>query len=362
MEDPFIHQLYWNLLSKQIVLAGVKTIQIFYEDANKEMEIVQFPTHVVSFNKCDIPFICSDTIVSPFGELSRIADAAGKFLSSAINTTKNILASVGSTVKNIFGGSGGFNQAGEIDLSGENNFEENNVSANSQNKEIQKSKSKIKNSTEEINTSKNNADENQKNATSTIKNIQTAGNKAGTCDFNSLKQPFHSGVIINEIAWMGSVNSAADEWIELKNVSNSTVNLSDWRLLSKDGDIKINLSELKTVSLQPGKFILLERTDNSSALGVSASIIYTGALSNSSEILRLFDSSCNLIDEVSANSDWPAGDNSAKKTMERNTDNSSLSLSNQFGWHTSASAGGTPKKKIPSSKLFILAAVAGEAA
>ena len=123
IEDNLIHQSYWNLLSKQIVLAGVETIKIFFQDAQSEIEKVQFPTHVVSFNKCGIPFICTDTIVSPFGELSRIADAAGKFLSSAINTTKNTLANVSSFVKNIFKSDSNLKQVGGIDLDGENNFE-----------------------------------------------------------------------------------------------------------------------------------------------------------------------------------------------------------------------------------------------
>lgn len=355
IEDSLIHQSYWNLLSKQIVLAGVKTIQIFYEDANKEMEIVQFPTHVVSFNKCDIPFICSDTIVSPFGELSRIAGAAGKFLSSAINTTKNILASVSSTVKNIFGGNSDFKQVGEVAIDQTNQENKNNqdiaIFKDSAVKEKESQITDLKKEISLLNKKLNQQDKvlDQTIITSTIvkdsaaKTIKTIS--AGFCKFSTSQKPQYQRVLINEIAWMGSIKSAADEWMELKNISNAEVDLTNWQLISKDGQIKINFSDLKNRKIGSGSYVLLERTDDNSVPGITADFIYKGGLSNMDETLRLFDSSCNLIDEVSANPDWPAGDNSAKKTMERNTDNSSLSLSNQFGWHTSANAGGTSKKE-----------------
>ena len=37
-------------------------------------------------------------------------------------------------------------------------------------------------------------------------------------------------IVINEVAWMGGVRSASDEWIELKNVSGSVVDVSEWQL------------------------------------------------------------------------------------------------------------------------------------
>ena len=43
-----------------------------------------------------------------------------------------------------------------------------------------------------------------------------------------------SNVVINEIAWMGSAASASDEWIELKNTTNESINLSGWTLQSVD--------------------------------------------------------------------------------------------------------------------------------
>ena len=143
--------------------------------------------------------------------------------------------------------------------------------------------------------------------------------------------PIRNRVIINEVAWMGSSNSANDEWIELKNVSGTKINLSGWQLLDKDGQIKLIFGRRQTSA---NGFFMLERTNDESMPGIAADLIYTGTLSNSDEALYLFDENCQLEDEVLANPDWPAGDNSSKRTMERKSD---------LTWQTSANLGGTPK-------------------
>lgn len=160
---------------------------------------------------------------------------------------------------------------------------------------------------------------------------------ASQCHFTTDKLPSRQGVIVNEIAWMGSINSASDEWIELKNISLDDTDLTGWQLLNKSEKISINFSKLKNSTVPAGGFILLKRTDDNSVPGIPADLIYTGALANSNEGLRLFDSRCSLIDEVLADPSWPAGNNSTKETMERD--------SNNYTWHTSALAGGTPKKE-----------------
>ncbi len=135
-------------------------------------------------------------------------------------------------------------------------------------------------------------------------------------------------VFINEIAWMGTENSANDEWIELHNNTDSPINLEGWVLKAADGTPEINLSR----TVLEKSFYLLERTDDNTVPDVSADQIYTGALNNKGEKLELYDSFGNLIDSVDAGSGWPAGDNSTKQTMERK-DN---------GWQTSQNPGGTP--------------------
>ena len=136
-------------------------------------------------------------------------------------------------------------------------------------------------------------------------------------------------VIINEIAWMGTINSPNDEWIELYNNGNTAINLEGWILKAEDGTLEINLSE--TI---PGQgFFLLERTDDNAVPNVSADLIYKGALGNDGENLGLYSASGSLIDQVNFSDGWPAGDNTTKQTMERIDSD----------WQTSQEPGGTPK-------------------
>lgn len=138
-------------------------------------------------------------------------------------------------------------------------------------------------------------------------------------------------VVINEIAWMGATISASDEWLELKNTTNGNIDLTGWSLVAQDGTPLINLSGV----ISSLSYFLLERTDDNSVPDVKADIFYSGALSNEGEILGLRDQEQNLIDLVSTStSGWLAGDNTAKKTMERQTDGT---------WQTSQNVNGTPR-------------------
>src|SRR5687768_7277490 len=65
-------------------------------------------------------------------------------------------------------------------------------------------------------------------------------------------------VVVNEIAWMGTSTSTADEWIELFNNTPSAINLAGWSLTAADGTPSIALSG----SIPAGGFFLLERTDD----------------------------------------------------------------------------------------------------
>lgn len=117
-------------------------------------------------------------------------------------------------------------------------------------------------------------------------------------------------ILINEIAWMGTLEDVYDEWIELFNNSSSTTILDNWTLKITE-DI-LNLSG----SILPGDYLIID----------------AGSLNNSGENLQLFDNNQNLIDSIDASSDWPAGDNDTNQTMERTGNN----------WQTSLNPGGTP--------------------
>jgi hypothetical protein len=120
-------------------------------------------------------------------------------------------------------------------------------------------------------------------------------------------------VLINELAWAGTEASSSDEWIELYNPGSDLVDLLGWRL-TDGGDVEIDLQGM----IPPNGYFLLERTDDATISDIPADQIYTGALKNSGERVRLLDSQGALVD--SANMDgggWPAGDRETRASMER---------------------------------------------
>ncbi|MEK7576464.1 MAG: lamin tail domain-containing protein [Patescibacteria group bacterium] len=141
-------------------------------------------------------------------------------------------------------------------------------------------------------------------------------------------------VIINEVAWMGTLQSANDEWIELKNTGTENINLKGWVLEAGDGTPLIRLTGTSTA----GGFFLLERTDDNSVPGISADQIYTGALGNNGEKLVLKNASGIAVDSIDASGGWPAGDNTTKQTMQRSSS----------GWVTAIA---TPKAQNVSAIL-----------
>ena len=95
--------------------------------------------------------------------------------------------------------------------------------------------------------------------------------------------------------------------------------------------------DLKQPGTQADGFYLLERGSADFLPGIKADTFFIGSLKNSGDSFRLFDKNCGLIDEIISSSSWPAGDNTNKKTMERD--------SKTLKWHTSKLAGGTPKEE-----------------
>lgn len=142
-------------------------------------------------------------------------------------------------------------------------------------------------------------------------------------------------VEVSEVAWMGTVNSAQDEWIELRNTTGNAINLEGWTLAAADGQPLITLSK----SIGASGFFLLERTNDDTITGIAADLIYTGALENGGEILELKNAAGTVVDRIDAGAGWPAGSNSTKETMQRNS---------AGVWITAAA---TPKAAAPENVL-----------
>ena len=121
-----------------------------------------------------------------------------------------------------------------------------------------------------------------------------------------------AAVRISEVAWMGSERAATDEWIELFNGGSGDVDVTGWSLTS--GTFEVVLAG----TVGAGEYVILERTDESSAPG-EAFLIYTGALRNAGDTLVLADHTGAVVDEVIGGSNWQriGGSNETKHTAIR---------------------------------------------
>ena len=140
-------------------------------------------------------------------------------------------------------------------------------------------------------------------------------------------------ILINEVAWAGTVASSDDDWIELFNPSPATsVDISSWDLVTNTFSITFPAGSI----IPGGGYYLLERREL--ATSVASNLIYSGLLfGNSGDTLRLRRADGTLVD--SANLDggaWPAGNPTTTATMQR----SAAILDSRFGlgdlcryWH-----------------------------
>ena len=134
------------------------------------------------------------------------------------------------------------------------------------------------------------------------------------CTFETTQKPDTGKAVFKEIAWMGDKDSANNEWLSIQKVAAGDLDLAGYQILNENQKIKIILSA-KTVLSDGKPVFVLARKDG--IAGVTADMTYTGAIKNSDEGLRLFDSQCQLLDEVFARPNWPAGSSVLKQTMKR---------------------------------------------
>lgn len=156
-------------------------------------------------------------------------------------------------------------------------------------------------------------------------------------------------IVFSEIAWMGTKASPRDEWIELYNNTNKLINLDGFVIESLDKKLVIALKGV----IFPHSYFLLERSDDSTIKSIKADQIYQGSLLNSGQDIALKDAFGNIIDFCQAQSGWPAGSSSLRKSMERiYLDEAGVSSN----WHTFSGQGsdkdslgyfilGTPRKE-----------------
>ncbi len=134
-----------------------------------------------------------------------------------------------------------------------------------------------------------------------------------------------ASVLVSEIAWMGTVDSGTNEWIELVNTTATPIDLSGWRIEAADGSPSIALSG----TITENGYFLIERTDDTTVPNIPADLIapFGSGLGNSGETLRLKDASGVIVDVVVGGEGWGniGGDNETKATPQRTSPASSAS-------------------------------------
>lgn len=165
----------------------------------------------------------------------------------------------------------------------------------------------------------------------------------------SVKAAVPGSVVINEIAWAGSVDSSTDEYIELYNNSDQTIDLTNWVINDNHGAY---LYKILSGTIAAHGYFLIE--DHEATVStVTSDAIINMTLANNGQNLELFDANGLSIDNVnSAGGAWFAGNATTKATMERIDPAVSGDLASN--WATSTGTGdkssnggafiGTPKR------------------
>lgn len=171
-------------------------------------------------------------------------------------------------------------------------------------------------------------------------------------------------IVINEIAWAGtSATQDQDEWIELYNPTNRTIDISQMKVKSQtDNKPNINLSG----TLAAKSYYLIERTDDTTISDITASTTASfgngsgSGLINTGEVLIIEYKGATIdsTPEISACSGWCAGNSSSYYTMERYDPLSSgTSTTNWGSWsgflNNGANADGVSIKGTPGKRNSI---------
>ncbi|MDD2823109.1 MAG: lamin tail domain-containing protein [Candidatus Daviesbacteria bacterium] len=148
-------------------------------------------------------------------------------------------------------------------------------------------------------------------------------------------------VIINEVMWMGSTGSSADEWIELRNTTDHDVDISKWILEnSKDSsNRKLMISANKSIPAH-GYFLIANypKTSANSTLNVDVDEVANLELLNSNNGNIILKNEDGVIIDQAKGDSWPAGQNGTKKqSMERNDTPGDGLIAGS--WHTCIDAG-----------------------
>jgi len=172
----------------------------------------------------------------------------------------------------------------------------------------------------------------------------------------------YGDVVINELMWMGSTSSTADEWIELRNMTGFSIDLSNWDITRYNGTnevLMLTIAPGNTISAG-GYFLISNYNAAGSQINVTPDIVTTAVLLDNNGLqIKIYDGAWEsggiLIDTADDGSGAPAaGDNVNKYSMVRGptpgnyTPGDGTLPSNwhtadrAYGWDSGATERGTP--------------------
>ncbi len=149
-------------------------------------------------------------------------------------------------------------------------------------------------------------------------------------------------VVINEVMWMGTQGNASDEWIELRNMTGSSIDLSGWVIDNLGSGAGSNVVIPAGKSIDPnGFFLIANDTKATGKHNVDPDVVINVSLLNPGERLTLrISTGGTIIDDVNAATGWFAGTDGSgqtvEKSMERNTVPGNGSVAGN--WHTATTA------------------------
>ena len=153
-------------------------------------------------------------------------------------------------------------------------------------------------------------------------------------------------IVFSELMWMGSSASSADEWIELQNISQQSVDLTGWMItrLSDEGEREMVLLEGVVRSGEPFLVANYSPDDTRSSLAAIPDMVTTAvSLPNSKLQLKLYDGVSDagglLVDVADDGRGAPlAGDRGEKASMVRV--DPQVDGSEKEAWATATAASG----------------------
>jgi len=173
-------------------------------------------------------------------------------------------------------------------------------------------------------------------------------------------------VVFNELMWMGDFAGDTHEWIELRNTTDTEIDLTGWDItrLGKEGD-ELMLTISDGIIPPKGYFLISNNSAGDSNIAVEPNLVDTSvSLPNTKLQLKLYDGTWdaggNLIDTADDGIGTPlAGDKELKTSMVRNESPGDGTLSENWhtaetrsGWDENTEEFGTPESSQPVQPPF----------